>query len=539
MSLLQASETLDDERILFDMDDPNKLVYKSTVRGALFLASINNVLESGRADWIRRTEGTARRKLTSEFRRFTARTMNGCPVTEKAIDLAAECGADETFDSSWLRIAPKNYIKQVRGVYHAVEFEEVLPYVEAVPSTSAVLGLLTPARLDSPLLLGIWADVSKVSGRKGISDAYYSLISMGVDPEIGHTNFGIHWPTPPREYVVNDGYRGVPTDGQFTSIDAGSDKFRVMFRLDTARQSVRAMDLHTRRSRWKWHYEWMVPYTNDKVVEDYVNRGYTPPPVDLEDAIEQEEMYDAPTPDRSRHIDNPPEAEMHQRELLGDAWGDISTAHAAVMRVAGKQVSKTEYEALARSLAGAVTALDIEMCVSFMPQDTAQQMLTQLHNFSLDAAGFVDANTTANQCLDVARKARELLVTPVAGVEDETVPSCPKIEELPTLDEGAGSDDESGDGGNGHSGEVQSTPPEPVTESGKISPIPAPADLPPAKTSTEEIKEEGGTTGLQGADASTADPKQETGPPPQESSSTGTGQQEGFQTQSVKFSSEE
>jgi len=403
LPLVQAADTLDDEGILFGLDDPVPILFTGAARGCVFWASYNNVTQYAGIDMVRRTHGPLHNRLRMHLRRFTSRSIAGSAAALTAVSLAAELGWEESYCPHWLQIStPETAL--LNGL-HPVEMEEAIPFIDALPSSSAVLGLFKPCRLTTVPHSEAFMKVGNIAGRVGLSDGHYSLMAIGARPEFYLAEIGRTWPAQPKQYTTRLSYRGAPTDGQFSSLIMDDTQLHVLFKIPTHTGIVAAMRSHEARGTWTWTYEWYVPFSQTDVLAQYIDAGPATllPPEFTAAAAAQEATVVVPMPPPKPQLPPGPMGDANMlREYIGEAWGQILDNYQAMKALAGREMATNRYETTARALAGAVTGFEAETAALIIPPEQHPAMWTHLYNMAYDAAHWTPSPGMKNDCLRMA-----------------------------------------------------------------------------------------------------------------------------------------
>jgi hypothetical protein len=259
LPMLQATDTLDSEGILPALECGASTLVEGCMRAAVFLVGTNNLGMAALGDVAPRIEGPLSTRCYDYLRRLTRLTTKGSALTSSALSLACELGWADGFSKAWLSMTPHSGLWE--GTHLAIEAEECLPWITAMPNTSAFLGFIKPVHLVSSMPLKVYARTDNVVGRIGIADACYSLHAMGTNAQFYLYTKTQDWPREPVPYVIKNNYRGTPRDGQFPSICLDSVGWEILYKINTGAGMSKARDSHLRRSKWKWTYEWLIPYS--------------------------------------------------------------------------------------------------------------------------------------------------------------------------------------------------------------------------------------------------------------------------------------
>jgi hypothetical protein len=429
MPLVQAVDTLDDERIMAEMDEPAITHLYGACQASVYLAALNNTSQTALGDAAHHLTGALKNRCLLHQRNLAVRTMNGTPIVCSAINLAGKQGWDASFSHAWLALSPMSEL--CMGKYFPVESEETMPWVTALPSTCAMLGTLLPVHLETAPASDAYLRVSAIAGRVGLTDALYGLQALGAEPAIYYTVKTRAWPPPPVRYTILKGYRGMPTDGQFAPHTLDDTSWQPLFRLESHGSLLKAMRGHQARSLWHWSYEWHVPYSSSDAAVQYVEHAAVPAAMSTlskgktpsDDLIV---VKDAPS---VKYPAGPVGDPGVLRDVLGDAWGRIMDTRGAMKAMVGKQLENNRYENLAREFAGCVTGLLIDQITVIMPPEYHTLMWTWLYNYSVEAATWVTSPGMQTECSRVA----DFCVAQL-GVDMPALPP-PDIERKPPNDD--------------------------------------------------------------------------------------------------------
>jgi hypothetical protein len=427
LPVIQATDTLDSEGILHDMDEPHNRLLYGAMHAGVFLASLNNVTKASLGDVVGRFRNGLDKRIRAHQSRFLARSVSGSPAVCSAVALASKVGWGLTFSDAWLTISTSCGLSN--GQAFPVEYEELIPWVTAFPNTSAALGIFRPVHLVTTPATGAYCRVTGVNGRIGTSDAIYSMIAMKIRPKVFQALYDGGWPANPKSYEIRASYRNAPQDGQFEAHRLDTVHWQPLFQIPTAAGVLVAMHGHQRRKTWLWTYEWFIPYGDIDVNMQYIEHAMPIPQTDIVPTSSSEQPLITVQPGPkvkypSGTVDEP----NTLRDVLGDVWGQLLDARNAMAAVVGKQVTNPRYDSLARTYAGTVTGLSLDMLPFIMPEDKLPTLWTWLYNYACEAAAWVSAPGMQQDCNNVANYALAQLQIPMNSAPPPTLETTPIVE---------------------------------------------------------------------------------------------------------------
>jgi hypothetical protein len=434
LPIVQAVDTLDDEGICFGMDEPAPLLFTGAMRAATFLTAFNNVTMTALGDRVSRLRGPARQRALNHQQRLHARSTLGTASVCAALALASDCGWDGAFAASWLSIACSPTI--ALGTGFPVEAEECIPWLTALPSTAAVLGLLRPCHLLAPPSKKSYLRVGSMTGRLSESDAFYSLMAIGANPQLYHAVLDDDWPAAPTAYTVKTGYRSMPTDGQFLTHHLDNAEWVCLFRLTTHGDILRAMRAHETQGSWNWTYEWHVPYSYTAALATYIEHGSAPQPrlpdsSDLPPDVLTSVAHTLPPPP------NIPPLRLSAAQLSGELsaeWATLVGAHEAIAKQAGRTIGVQRLRGLANTLGTALTTPSWDGVAGVVDPELHPALWS---NLALIAQDTVAWTTTSLPLKDAALRVYELAMANYRTSAQPAPP--PRIETQPAPHDSAAS----------------------------------------------------------------------------------------------------
>lgn len=428
MPLVQAVDTLDDESIMGGMDEPAGVCLYGACQAAVFLSALNNISQTALGDAAGHLTGHLKTRSLLHQRNLAVRSMDGTPMVCAALALASQQGWARGFSEAWLALSPMSDL--CLGTYFPIEAEECMPWVDALPSSCAMLGTLLPVHLNSMPTTDSYLRVSEIQGRVGLTDALYGLLALGAQPRIFHSTLTRGWPKPPDLYTVKTSYRGSPTDGQFSPHRLDDTTWQPLFRLETHAGIIKAVRGHEARSLWRWHYEWMIPYSSDSIIAQYVTDATTPqlPPV-----------AGPPTPQESTTVGEPGPPTVYPagpvdgpdtlRNDVGDTWGPLLDSRNAVQAMIGQRVESRHYETVVRGFAGHIIGLPIDQLGHLVAPHKQAAVWTWVHNYASEAAAWTTAPAMQAECQRVAEYALTQLNTDMPEAPPPTIETRPILTE--------------------------------------------------------------------------------------------------------------
>jgi hypothetical protein len=373
-------------------------------------------------DVARHTTGVTAQAAVAHLRRFTARSRLGSASTCAAIALAGKLGWHAAYASCWRISTPT--ADMLRGSYYPIEAEEAMPWMTALPSSAAMLGLLTPAHLIDLPGPDVYLRTTQVAGRAAVSDGLYSLIALGAAPQLYQTTLGKSWPERPSPYQLKVSYRSQPSDGQFSPRDINGSTWTPLFQVTSHRNVIKAMHGHLSRAAFHWTYEWFDSFT-PTVAAQYVEHGLVPPVAAVPDPVPRPDLVEVPPAPPARYPEYPRGTAAELREVLGQEWDELVDIHALMRTSVGHQVEATRYDSISRSLAAVVTGLPLETLHLHIPPSIVPSMWSWLVSYAMDAAAWSVSPGLQADCMKVADYALSKL-----RYEAEPTPP-PRIEKAP------------------------------------------------------------------------------------------------------------
>jgi len=439
LPIVQAVDTLDSESISCEMDEPQSLLLAGIARASVYLSAFQNVSSAALGHLVTRASGQLAHRAAKHQRQFHTRSADSAPSTCATIALASKLGWDEAFSEAWMALSPNPTIAS--GPFLPIESEEALPWLEALPATAALLGLLKPCRIKTAPAPGQYLQVGVVEGRMSDNDAFYSLQAIKAQPTITQVLFSQDWPERPKTYRARLSYRHVPCDAQYLTHNLGDCRWTCLFQLPSTRGVLQALNAHELRGNWTWHYEWHNPFTWTDALEQFVQEGAPlPPPLPSSPSPQHPgsnlvTVPAAPPPD---YPAGPPGDPNILRDHLGDAWGAIVDSRNAIAAVVGRQLETTRYESMARTFAGAVTGIDFQT-LSVLVDPMVQPLLwSWMALYADEAAAWSPSPGMQENCRQVAAFSRANLgvyAEPSIPTELEhaSIPSRPPDDEAAAL----------------------------------------------------------------------------------------------------------
>jgi hypothetical protein len=153
-----------------------------------------------------------------------------------------------------------------------MQWEEAIPFIRACGLSSGLMPLMRPCHMKSSIMLDTWYSAESIEGRRGISDAYYSLLQLADGVKIGNAAYSNQtgmWSTSRVE--VRKNYRGVPADSQFWPMSFDGGCLMPLFKIESAPEMLRAAYGYEERSALKWHYSWDSSTAVEGTVANWIN----------------------------------------------------------------------------------------------------------------------------------------------------------------------------------------------------------------------------------------------------------------------------
>jgi hypothetical protein len=367
--LTQATDVLGDEQPTMGLLYPAPLLLQAAARAAVFLTASHLTLQQAGGYWLGQP-GPPDRSLLANYKQYITMRYGGSGAAHSALRMTEGLGWQRAYSDAWPLFTPAS---APNGCLFPVEAEECLPFIDAIPATSALLALLKPVSVDALVPAGQLLTPLNVKGRQSLTDAHYSVIGLR-NPATLH---GMRTPRGSpfamrRPIQVHESYRRQPSDGQFGTVQLETHTLSVAFTFNTPESILESHLLKEKHANAEILYFWNVPHTDPTTLAQYVEDGFVPPqeshlPVEAPQAQEQTTVRPPP----SAYF-NKPEAVRPKleelRDVLGADYGAILDAHAEMSSLAGRQLPDATYEAKSRSLTGLLTAFQVDM-VPFMIED--------------------------------------------------------------------------------------------------------------------------------------------------------------------------
>jgi hypothetical protein len=253
-------------------DEPDKpsysqMAFSGSMRFMLWESILSTVLLTG---GLREAMNThAHPKIERYLKRQLACSGSSMPLAHGVEHIAEKLGFPGLLGRSLAGVGLARKTDLLGDIYKAVgitvQWDELLPFVNAVPEGSNIFGVLYPVKLQTTQILRTWAGVKTVIGRQGIQDAFYSLNMYGaIEYGTQHVNM-LEGSSSVVPYTVPVNYRGTMADNMFmplSLINAKSE--RHVFKINDVETLLRASDGAMKRGEWQWHIEWErdIPYNS-------------------------------------------------------------------------------------------------------------------------------------------------------------------------------------------------------------------------------------------------------------------------------------
>jgi hypothetical protein len=194
--------------------------------------------------------------------------------------------------------APKMYANTALVNPGALQWEEVLPYVERLPEGSAALSLIYPAKAHTMPIAGQWTAPLNVVNRHGLSDAMYTMGKM-KDCKLGYAVF---WQSVQKFRVLATrpvlSYRGAMADAQFfASRDEDGMFIEPVFKFHNHKDAICAYHESIYNYESDWYLEHEVDQSFDGLLSHFLEMdrliGPKPPGIEMGDgALDGEDELD-------------------------------------------------------------------------------------------------------------------------------------------------------------------------------------------------------------------------------------------------------
>jgi hypothetical protein len=421
--LLQPTDVLTDEGIIKEFRRPYPQIVAGAMRACVFLSSHHAVTSLVGADWVG-TPYDGDLTIADNMMDYNQPTSLGSAAANAALALASDVGWSGCFNAYWQQIG-SNATRS--NHYLPVEAEETLPFADGLPSNAAVLALLRPSALDNILAPNTPYVAAMVAGRASPVDALYSVLAQPHPAAVHCNSYNVltqrHKTT---NCKVRQSYRGVPSDGQFTSYRTETTAYTYTITFPDNDSVMESYTAHQRSESTAWYYEWNLPHSGIDQAAQYIAAGFRPEMPAL--TVPGNNVPTILVPQPTNKLPLPSREVLEElTDALGNAIGDIIEAHKRMRTYSGKQLEVSTYEETVRVLTGHITALDMGTLSMVLEPDEMRDMATTIHSITLDTLEWEFRDASREQLKQVIALAR---AHELAAPLDTEPPSPPDAEEI-------------------------------------------------------------------------------------------------------------
>jgi hypothetical protein len=427
--LIQPTEVLGNEEPVMELEYPSPLLLQASMRAAVLLTSLNTVLMQAGGFWVDQ-EHMRIPRINSHYKQVIRMRNEGSAAMNSALHLAATLGWEAGFSSCWHMVTPASFPS---SCLRPIETEECLPFIDALPATSAALAHFKPVAIDTLVPANMLIRAAAVTGRQSLTDAHYSVLGLSEPATlkiVRHTRMAATFEQHPVH--VRESYRRVASDGQFTPLLLENQAYYVGIKMPSAASILESHLLKEQYTGTKVLYEWNIPFTNLEGFEQFIEDGYIPalPPGP---AIEEREpMLTVPpgTSGFSTYTEHQRTELNEMRDILGADYGAILDSHSMMTELVGKQLSNATYESKSRELTGLLTSLEPTMIPIIMEGNTPaiRAFCSWMIAACEDAREWDYRPTSKDQLLQQQNLVQGML-TGIPAIEGEPVPPDPPTRE--------------------------------------------------------------------------------------------------------------
>jgi hypothetical protein len=366
--LLQPHGIFDDETPDDYLIQTRQELIRASARAAIFLSGYHLATQQAGGFWLEQPAQAAHPALNNNYSRFIKMQTAGSAATNATLHLTTELGWEASFTSSWLAVGSTG---RPLACLHPIEFEECLPFSEALPATAALLAILKPVALDHAVPIYQLSRAAAVNGRLALNDAYYSLLMLKKPARLVSIVTNRLTRTQSDQTIQpRISYRGLPSDGQFFSLATEAQSIQMGYELLDVSSALESRMNRDQFDGVKLVYEWNLPHSSVDVYAQFIEDAYVPPHAEETRIVDLQPMTTVPIIPSPKDITQPAAAKdiTQIRDILGADFGGIVDAYNTMRSLAGKQLPTATYEANLRTLTGLLTSF-VPSMIEFMTDD--------------------------------------------------------------------------------------------------------------------------------------------------------------------------
>lgn len=174
----------------------------------------------------------------------------------------------------------KKTIQNMARWGNGVQWEELIPVVDNVPTCAAYYSALKPSSCSDRVALGKWYSCKEVVGRVGTADAFYSLLRIDARPDFRYyISSGEVGEYQCSDINVIENYGGRPRDNQFFRMEIDDQVWTPAFKIKEPIALLGAIHGNKMVDEMEWYIFWDDQLAKDTALARWIEDDRKPTPV--------------------------------------------------------------------------------------------------------------------------------------------------------------------------------------------------------------------------------------------------------------------